>query len=98
MPYADYERQLRSNRERQKTPQGKENHRRAVLAYRRRNRKKQAAHNAVARAVKKGRILPMPCIVCGADAQAHHADYDSPLDVIWLCEPHHKEVHSMVKP
>ena len=38
------------------------------------------------------------CSVCGADdAEAHHADYAAPLDVIWLCPKHHAEQHRKVR-
>jgi ribosomal protein L15E len=33
-------------------------------------------------------------VVCGAKKSvAHHEDYKKPLDVIWLCQEHHKAVH-----
>jgi len=48
-------------------------------------------------AVRGKRVLPMPCLVCGKDAEAHHPDYSQPLDVIWLCDTHHKEVHKMAR-
>lgn len=98
MPYADKEEGLKHRREYQKTPGGKEAHYRANQAYRKRNRQKQRAHNVIAKAVKSGKILPMPCLVCGIDSvEAHHPDYSAPLHVIWLCDAHHKEVHGMVK-
>lgn len=38
-----------------------------------------------------------PCEVCGATrAEAHHEDYDRPLDVRWLCHRHHMELHRRV--
>jgi hypothetical protein len=61
--------------------------------YRAANPKKYKAHGMVARALRAGKMYPMPCLVCGKDAEAHHPDYDQPLDVIWLCPAHHKEVH-----
>ena len=27
----------------------------------------------------------------------HHPDYSRPLDVVWLCDKHHKETHAIVK-
>lgn len=97
MPYADKEEGRRRKREYQQTPAGKAAHHRANEAYRKRNRLKHRAHNMISKAIMRGKILPMPCLVCGADAEAHHTDYDAPLMVIWLCPPHHKEVHGMVK-
>ena len=44
------------------------------------------AHNA-ARTLKR-----QPCW-CGATAEAHHPDYDKPLEVEWLCKKHHMEKH-----
>lgn len=62
--------------------------------YRKKNPLKNAAHQLVSKAVRTGKLYPMPCIVCGEDAEAHHHDYDKPLDVIWLCPAHHKQLHA----
>jgi hypothetical protein len=101
MPYADYQRHLEENRRRQQTPAGKENHARAVQAYRERNRQKVAAHNAVSKAILRGKIEPWPCCAvhtCNVEkVEAHHADYGAPLVVTWLCDEHHKECHRMVR-
>lgn len=36
-----------------------------------------------------------PCEVCGSlDTHRHHEDYSKPLEVRWLCQLHHKEVHN----
>jgi uncharacterized protein DUF190 len=38
-----------------------------------------------------------PCIVCGDwNGHAHHADYDKPLDVIFLCRRHHTVLHHRI--
>ncbi len=43
---------------------------------------------------KRGTLVPQPCVICGADkAEMHHPDYDKPLDIIWLCRPHHLGLH-----
>lgn len=57
------------------------------------NRKK--ANTAVGNAVRDGRLKKQPCWVCGSKAVAHHPDYDRPLDVVWLCQPHHKQAHAI---
>ena len=45
-------------------------------------------------AIRSGRLVPEGCRVCGkAPAQAHHDDYNKPLDVTWLCPPHHAAWH-----
>ena len=52
------------------------------------------SHSAVAYALKIGKLTRQPCSVCGRkDSHAHHDDYSKPLDVRWLCPPHHREVH-----
>jgi hypothetical protein len=48
---------------------------------------------AVNNAVRDGRLLPLPCLECGAKAQAHHPDYSAPLAVSWLCSTHHAQLH-----
>ena len=45
-------------------------------------------------ALKRGKLQRLPCQVCGeAESDGHHPDYSRPLDVVWLCKPHHDEVH-----
>lgn len=47
------------------------------------------------RAIKSGRLKPLPCEICGAnEVHAHHDDYSRPLDVRWLCPTHHREHHA----
>jgi ribosomal protein S27AE len=98
MPYADYQKTLDANRARQKTPRGAANHATANREWRRRNRDRLAAHNAVARALKSGAIVRQACERCGEiKTQAHHDDYTKQLDVRWLCDPHHKDRHRELK-
>ena len=52
------------------------------------------AQNALRSALKRGLIIQKPCEQCGnLDAEAHHYDYDKPMDVRWLCRLHHRHVH-----
>jgi hypothetical protein len=44
-------------------------------------------------AIRRGKIKPQPCKVCGEKAQGHHLDYSKPMDVQWLCSKHHGEQH-----
>lgn len=56
---------------------------------------RKKANTAVGTALRYGILKKQPCSVCGAvKAVAHHPDYDYPLDVVWLCQPHHKQVHA----
>lgn len=44
--------------------------------------------------VSRGKLKRQPCEVCGKrKAEMHHARYDRPLEVRWLCRPHHLEHH-----
>src|SRR5512146_416701 len=43
--------------------------------------------------LRRGKIQRQPCELCGAPAEAHHHDYSKPLEVRWLCRPHHLELH-----
>jgi hypothetical protein len=60
-----------------------------------RNRIAVLARNAVCAAVKCGTLKRKPCSVCGKKKaiEGHHEDYSRPLDVIWLCQKHHHELH-----
>lgn len=57
---------------------------------------RRRAQGLVAYALRSGKLVKQPCLVCGEKAVAHHPDYDRPLDVVWLCQPHHKQTHALV--
>lgn len=76
-------------------------HRRALAKqvqdeYRAKYPQRVKANALVNNAVRDGRLKKQPCWVCGEKAVAHHPDYDRPLDVVWLCQPHHKQTHALV--
>lgn len=53
------------------------------------------AQSAVTAAIKRGAIVRQPCEQCGqSPAEAHHDDYSKPMEVRWLCKPHHKQFHA----
>ena len=67
-------------------------------AWRAEDKRRQLAHNAVAKAIRNGILVRLPCIRCGeTKSLAHHEDYDKPLDVMWLCQPCHKQRHKELK-
>ena len=56
--------------------------------------KRKKARNAILIRLKRGTLERGCCEVCGeANAEAHHVDYNRPLDVRWLCTTHHLAVH-----
>ena len=62
-------------------------------AYRRTNPEKYRAHKIVANAIEYGTLMkPRLCEQCGQekDLDAHHEDYEKPLEVEWLCRKCHK--------
>ena len=62
------------------------------------NKNKVASQRILQNAVKSGRIERRPCRACGAtEVEAHHEDYSKPLDVVWLCDKHHKERHVQIR-
>jgi hypothetical protein len=53
-----------------------------------------ACRNATRAAIKNGTLIKEACQVCGdVDVQAHHTDYNKPMDITWLCDKHHRELH-----
>lgn len=63
--------------------------------YKRDNPEKVRAHRLVQTEIRAGRMERQPCEVCGEpNGDAHHDDYDKPLEVRWLCRKHHIEFHS----
>jgi hypothetical protein len=63
--------------------------------YAEKNREKRLAKDAVNNAVRSGKLVKRPCWCGSKRVEGHHPDYSKPLDVIWLCHTHHKEVHYM---
>lgn len=56
-----------------------------------------AAHNKVSKALISGELQKVTtCSYCndGGRIEAHHEDYDKPLDVTWLCKPCHSMLHT----
>jgi hypothetical protein len=67
-------------------------------AWRAEDARRQKAHQAVGAAIRKGTLFRLPCERCGeVKSLAHHEDYDKPLDVMWLCQPCHKQRHKELK-
>ncbi len=79
----------------QKTDKYFEIHRSSVKRWVEKHPERKKATNAVNNAVRDGRLKKHPCWVCGEKAVAHHPDYERPLDVVWLCQAHHKQAHAI---
>ena len=69
--------------------------------------RKFLANNLVTHAIAKGILIPEPCEICGlfgkdakgrSQVEAHHDDYNKPLEVRWLCREHHAYWHKYMKP
>lgn len=78
----------------QKTEAGKAAVARASKRFIERNPEKRSAHIKVGNAVRDGKLIKMPCEVCGEKkVHAHHDDYSKQLEVRWLCSKHHSHEH-----
>lgn len=65
-------------------------------AWQQRNQKKRRAHVIVGNYVRDGKLAKQPCETCGSTTvQAHHDDYDKPLEVRWFCRPCHMAHHRL---
>lgn len=77
-------------------------HNEAELERRRRwkrmNTHKVKAQTILNSAVRRGEVQKQPCRCCAStNVHAHHEDYSSPLEVVWLCPIHHAEAHRMAQ-
>lgn len=53
-----------------------------------------SAREKVRYALRCGKLVKGPCETCGCErVQAHHDDYSKPLEVRWVCRPHHRALH-----
>lgn len=79
-------------------------HRKAQRDYQTRHKDKKVekygwAESYVKRAIANGSLSREPCEICGTGkAEAHHDDYNKPLEVRWLCRKCHAEWHRNNKP
>jgi hypothetical protein len=92
-----YPHRLEARAEYAKTSAGRESQRRARKRYVELFPGRAKAQWAVSNAIRDGRLIRQPCLICGDKAEAHHPDYDAPLDVVWLCTLHHKQAHALVR-
>ena len=63
------------------------------MTRRAKNRLKRRAHRMVEYALAHGRLQRQPCACGNPNSQAHHHDYNKPLDVTWLCPLCHAKEH-----
>lgn len=80
------------------TLQSPENRAKAVASqreWRERNPDQAKVYGMVARAIIRGDLVRGPCEHegCTMPVESHHDDYNRPLDVRWLCDKHHGELH-----
>lgn len=54
---------------------------------------KHRARELLKAAVRLGKIEKFPCYCGNINSQGHHRDYSKPFEVVWLCSPHHHELH-----
>jgi len=78
------------------TENGMKKIREAVYRSIEKHKEKQLARYEVYKATLRGDLIrPTVCPVCGIESkiQAHHKDYDKPLDVKWMCVSCHSQEH-----
>ena len=59
--------------------------------------RKAKAHNAVSNALRDGELeRPDICESCNVEGfvEAHHKNYNKPLEVIWMCVKCHRKQHA----
>jgi hypothetical protein len=89
---------VNARKEYAKTEAGKKAKAKALRNYREKHTDRYFAHRVFGAALKDGKVLKMPCFVCGdINVEGHHPDYSRPLDVVWLCKKHHTETHNLTK-
>lgn len=85
------------DKERSKLPARKKLAAEVNAAWRKADKRRIKCHNAVSKAIKSGALVRQPCCKCSSlKSLAHHEDYDKPLDVVWLCQPCHKQRHKEI--
>jgi hypothetical protein len=77
-----------------KDPSFTEKRRISNKKYREKYPEKAKARRMVNYYIRKGTLKREPCKICGnIKSESHHPDYKYPLNIVWLCDKHHKEEH-----
>ena len=86
---------LENLKEYSQSEEGKAVARKSQQKWKENNRHKRRAHSAVNYSIRTMAIEKQPCAICGEtqNIHAHHADYEKPLNIKWLCAKHHHELH-----
>jgi hypothetical protein len=88
----------RKSRERITSERGRELNRLRSRKYREKQegKLKDTARTYLYFAIRGGKVIrPDKCSVCGEKCkpEAHHKDYNKPLDVVWVCKHCHENIH-----
>lgn len=98
---AGREKVLAYDNARAKTPERMEHNRTTSAKWREENPLERAGQVAVGNAVRDGRLFKWPaCAIPECESTrpvAHHPDYEQPLQVVWLCQAHHKQAHALIR-
>lgn len=90
-----YEHGARLSEKYLKSHERKESHKKANEKWSIKYPYKKKCASMVATALGNGSLIKEPCIICSnKNSHGHHYDYNKPLDVVWLCNKHHKELHT----
>lgn len=71
----------------------------ATNAWKSKNKDKRIAQHKISNGIRDGKLVRQNCCVCKKiynleiKGQAHHSDYNKPLDITWLCHKHHRAWH-----
>lgn len=83
---------------RMKDPEYRENANKRKKDWLDRNTVKKAAHIITGNAIRDGKLIRSPCEKCGNQkVDAHHDDYEKPLNVRWLCRKCHAQHHKLAR-
>ena len=63
------------------------------------NRMKLKARRIIRNELERGRLQRGPCKSCNFNGHtdAHHLNYYRPFDIVWLCDPCHRQVHANLR-
>jgi len=86
----------KARRDYQKTDAGKIAHSNANKTYQENYPNRKQASTIARNAIRDGKLTRgTSCVKCESTnkIEGHHCDYTKPLDLMWLCEPCHKQWH-----